>query len=267
MRRLFGVFGILAFVGAVVTGAQGYSGGPVRNVTDLSTTCAGCHSSMQKGQLRAEPEAFAAGQVAENKHYKAIEAGTGPYQQMDGRERKLLLDDVKAMDGVASVTLKAPAAAKPGQEIEVTVTVKGGHGAVAVMLLDTDLRYQSRSVAGDGWLITGAPKVWGSDGKEQTRWTDSRAQGLKKNINVAVIFDLKADVAAKKFPEGKVNWKARAPREPGNYTMTAALLYGTEKASPAGRVEQVGGVAPAGGPGGPSGRVLFSRVHAIAVRP
>lgn len=267
MRRFFGAFGALAFVGAVVTVAQGYSGGPVRNVTDLSTTCAGCHSSAKKEQLRAEPEAFAAGQVVENKHYKAIETGAGPYQQMDGKERKRLLDDVKAMDGIASVTLKAPASAKPGQEIEVTVTVKGGHGAVAVMLLDTDLRYQSRSVAGDGWLITGAPKVWGSDGREQTRWTDSRAQGLKKNINVAVIFDLKADVTAKKFPEGKVTWKVRAPREPGSYTMTAALLYGTEKASPAGRIEQVGGIVPAGGPGGPSGRVLFSRVHIVAVRP
>src|SRR5947209_6863547 len=117
----------------------GYSGGPLRNVTDLAPTCAGCHSSYSKDQLRNEPEAFANGQVKENKHYKAIEDGSGPYQQMSPADRQKLLADVKLMDELASVNLSAPASLRPGQEAQVTVTVKGGHGVVGVLLLDTDL--------------------------------------------------------------------------------------------------------------------------------
>ncbi len=267
MKRPFRVFGLLTLAGSfVASSAQGFTGGPLFNVTDLSPSCAICHSSMQKEQLRVDPEAFQRSQVVENKHYKAIETGSGPYQQLDDKERKDLLRDVKIVDANASVTLSVPAAVKPGQEIRVTATVKGGDGVVGVMLLDTDLRYQSRSIAGDGWLIVGAPKVGGADGKEQTRWTDSRAQGLRKNINFALIFDMKSDLAAKKFPEGKVTWTVKAPTEPGSYTMTAAFLYGSEKASPAGRVEQLGGIFPQGGPEGPSGRILFSKVHTITVR-
>lgn len=267
MARISRVCGLLIFTGGfVASGAQGYNGGPLRNITDLSSTCAVCHSSMQKEQLRADPDALQSSQVVENKHYKALETGSGPYQQLDERTRKRLLQDVKAMDANASVALAAPAAVKPGQEIQVTATVRGGDGVVGVMLLDTDLRFQSRSIAGEGWLIAGAPKVWGTDGKEQTRWTDGRAKGLRKNVNFVLIFDVKSDLAAKKFPEGKVTWTVKAPLEPGIYTMTAAFLYGTEKASPAGRVEQIGGTFPQGGPGGPSGRVLFSKVHTITIR-
>ena len=99
----------------------GYSGGPLRNVTDLAPTCAGCHSSYSKDQLRNEPEAFANGQAKENKHYKAIEDGSGPYQQMSLADRQKLLADVKLMDELASVNLSAPASLRPGQEAQVTV--------------------------------------------------------------------------------------------------------------------------------------------------
>src|SRR5439155_359246 len=82
--------------------------GPLRNVTDLAPTCAGCHSSFNKEQLRGEPEAFAAGQVKETKHYKAIEEGAGPYAQMSPADRQKLLADVKLMDELAGITLSAP---------------------------------------------------------------------------------------------------------------------------------------------------------------
>jgi len=66
MRRTISILGILTLTGLfVASGAQGYNGGPLRNVTDLSPHCAGCHSSMQKEQLRTEPEAFAASQFVE----------------------------------------------------------------------------------------------------------------------------------------------------------------------------------------------------------
>lgn len=267
MRRAICILGILALTALfAASGAQGYSGGPLRNVTDLSPTCAGCHSSMQKEQLRVEPEAFAASQFVENKHYKQLEAGEGPYKDMAPADRQKLLEDVRTHDANASVTLSVPSSVRPGQEVQVTATVKGGSGVVGVMLLDTDLRFQSRPISGDGWVIAGAPKVWGPDGREQTRWVDSRGPGLKKNLNVAVIFDMKSDIAAKKFPEGKVTWTVRAPQEPGSYSMAVAFIYGSEKASPVGSVERAGTVFPRGGPAGPSSHILFSRVQQITVR-
>lgn len=261
--------GMVVTLAAVLTSgaAQGYSGGPLRNVTDLNTTCAGCHSSMQKEQLRVEPEAFAAAQLVENKHYKGLEEGSGPYKDMSPDDRQKLLADVKLMDQNASVTVTAPASARPGQEIQITATVRGGHGVVGVFLMESDLRFQGRSLTSDGWVIVGAPKIWGNDGKEQTKWLDSRGPDLKKNLASVLIFDQQADVAAKKFPQGKVVWTVRAPQTPGTYQVAVGFAYGTEKASPHGRVTNPSGaVLPRGGGLGPSGHILFSKVQTISLR-
>ena len=138
---------------------------------------------------------------------------------------------------------------------------------VGVWLMESDLRFQGRAIQSDGWLVVGAPKVWGSDGKEQTKWIDSRGQGLKKNLNAVLIFDQQADLAAKKFPEGKVTWTVQAPHTPGTYTVAAAFQYGTEKASSVGRVTTPAGViVPRGGPAGPSGHIMFSKVATVTVR-
>ncbi len=247
--------------------AFGYANGPVRNVTDLSSTCAACHSSMQREQLRELPPAVADGHMVENRHYKAIEAGEGGYKDMSPQDRAKLLQDVKAMDAAAHVTLVAPTSARPGQEVTATVTAMGGAGpAVGLFLVDTLSRYQSRTVASDGWTIVGAPKVWGPDGQEQTRWVDSRAEGLKKNLNFVLVFGVKSDLEKKVFPESKVMWTLRAPQTPGTYTLVAAFHYGTEKASPVGAVERAGTVLPRGGGGGPSGHILFSQPITVTVR-
>jgi hypothetical protein len=251
----------------IAPGVQAYTGGPLRNVTDLAPTCAGCHSSYSKDQLRADPEAFANSQVKENKHYKALEEGTGPYQQMPPADRQKLLADVKLMDELASITLSAPSSLRPGQEAQITATVKGGHGVVGVLLLDTDLRFQARPLQGDGWLVVGPPKVWGGDGQEQTKWADSRAPGLKKNLNSAIIFDQKTDLAARKLAEGRVVWTVRAPQEPGTYSISAAFHYGAERASSVGTVTTpTGAVLPRGGPGGPSARIMFAKPVTVTVR-
>jgi len=247
--------------------AAAYPGGPVRNVTDLAPTCASCHSSVSKEQLRNEPDAFAASQVKENKHYKAIEDGAGPYQQMSPADRQKLLSDVKLMDELAAITISAPASLRPGQETQIAVAVKGGNGPVGVFLVDTDLRFQARPIQGNGWVIVGAPKAWGSDGKEQTRWVDSRAPGLPKNLNSMVIFDQKTDLATKKPAEGKVMWTVKAPQEPGTYTVTAAFHYGTERASEVGTVTTpTGATFPRGGPAGPSGHIMFAKPVTVTVR-
>jgi hypothetical protein len=171
------------------------------------------------------------------------------------------------MDELASVTLAGPASLRPGQEAQITVTVKGGHGVVGVFLLDTDLRFQARPIQGDGWVIVGQPKIWGSDGQEQTKWVDARAPGLKKNLNSALIFDQRTDLAARKVAEGRVVWTIRAPQEPGTYSMTAAFHYGAERASPVGTVTTpTGAVLPRGGPGGPSARIMFAKPVSVTVR-
>ena len=258
---------LLAFALLWAGPAPAYNGGPLRNVTDLTPPCAGCHSSVGKEQLRVEPDAFAASLLVENRHYKAIEEGAGPYKDMSPADRQKLLADVKLMDQNTSATVSAAPTLKPGQEAQITATVRGGHGVVGVWLMESDLRYQGRSVSADGWFIVGAPKVWGGDGKEQTKWVDSRGPGLKKNLNAVLIFDQQADLASKKFPEGKVTWTVQAPHAPGTYTLVVAFQYGTEKASSVGSVTTAAGaVLPRGGPGGPSGHILFSKPITVTVR-
>jgi len=266
MTRLV-VVGISMVVLAVAPGVEAYNGGPLLIVTDLASSCAGCHSSVQKEQVRNAPEAFQSSQWVENKHYKQIEEGAGPYKEMSPADRARLLADVKAIDAAASAVLAGPTAAKPGQEMTVTATVKGGAGPViGVFLLDTDLRLQTRAITADGWFIVGAPKVTGPDGQAQTRWTDGRADGLPKNINSALVFSHKSDLEKKAFPESKVTWTLRAPHDPGTYTLYVAFHYGTEKASPVGAVERAGTVFPRGGPAGPSGHILFSKPLTVTVR-
>jgi hypothetical protein len=268
MKRFAHRLGVFALLWPLsVPPAHAYVGGPLRNVTDLAPTCAGCHSSFTRDQLRNEPEAFASGQVKETKHYKAIEEGSGPYEKMSPADRQKLLADVKVMDENAAITLNAPASLRPGQEAQITVTVKGGQGVVGVWLVDTDIRFQARPIQGDGWVIVGAPKIWGSDGQEQTKWADSRAAGLKKNLNSAIIFDQKTDLAAKKFADGKVVWTIKAPQEPGTYSVTAAFHFGAERASSVGTVTTpTGQVLPRGGPGGPSARIMFAKPVMVTVR-
>jgi hypothetical protein len=254
---------LLAFAVSV----EAYSGGPVLLVTDLASACATCHSSMQKEQLRNLPEAMQAAQWVENKHYKQIEAGDGPYKDMTPADRARLLADVKAIDAAASVVLSGPTSARPGQDITLTATVKGGGGPViGVFLLDTDVRFQTRPATADGWLVVGAPRITGPDGQPQTRWTDGRAEGLPKNLNSALIFNHKSDLEKKEFPESKVTWTLRAPQGAGTYNLYVAFHYGSEKASPVGQVERAGTVFPRGGPSGPSGHILFSKPVTVTVR-
>jgi hypothetical protein len=270
MRGWLRLIAVLASSSVVIvaTRAHGYNGGPLRNVTDLTTQCASCHSSVGKEQLRVEPEAFAATQLVESKHYKAIEDGAGGYKDMSPADRQKLLADVKMMDDNATVALSVSSTTlKPGQEVQITATVRGGHGVVGVWLMESDLRWQGRSIQSEGWFIVGAPKVWGADGKEQTRWVDSRGPGLKKNLNSVLIFDQQTDLAARKYADGKVTWTVRAPQAPGTYTVAAAFQYGTEKASPVGQVTTAAGaLLPRGGPGGPSGHIKFSKVVTVTVQ-
>jgi hypothetical protein len=242
-----------------------WSGGPVYNVTDLDPKCAVCHASVTKDQLRTEPAGVANYLFVENLHYKAIEDGKGPYQSMAPADRQKLLADVKAVDQGASVTMSVPTTLQPGQEVQITVSAQGGNEVLAVALVDTDLRQKARIIQADGWQIVGPPKVVDSRGAEQTKWVEGRGT-LSKNINSAVIWDQKADLAAKKFAGGKATWTVKAPQQPGTYSLTAVLFHGTEKASSAGTVMVGTTVAPRAGSWGNAGRVVFSKPVTVTVR-
>ncbi|MBI4588393.1 MAG: hypothetical protein HY725_06110 [Candidatus Rokubacteria bacterium] len=268
LRTLFPAPVALLLIGVVGLGsAHGYPNGPLIHVSDLAPACAGCHSSMSADQVRNLPPDFAGKQVVDAKHYQAILAGAGAYKDLGPADREKLVEDIKLMDANSTVSLSAPSTAARGQNITVTVTVKGGAGpVVGVFLLESNLRYQARPIASDGWMVVGAPKVIGPDGAEQTKWVDSRAEGAKKNLSFVLVYGVKSDLARKSFPESKITWTLRAPLDPGKYTLAAAFSYGTEKASALGAVPQVGGsVLPRGGGAAASGHLKFSPVATITV--
>ncbi|HEY2389494.1 MAG TPA: hypothetical protein VGK30_21270 [Candidatus Binatia bacterium] len=248
--------------------AGAYPNGTGEYVTDAGPFCAGCHSSRQESQFRELPKEHAAQQLVDNKHLALITKGTGPYQSLSDADRAALVEQLRAVDTASTVTIEVPKSVKPGASVTATVKVKGGAGpVVGVMLLDSDLRYQSRTPAADGWMITAAPAVTGPDGKPQTTWTDKRAAGLGKNINYVMVYGMKGDAVAKTFSSATVAYTLTAPTKPGDYTLAAALLYGTEKASPLSTVKKTGFDLPMGGFAGASGRILFTDAQKVTVTP
>ena len=257
---------------AVLLGLYGslfaYPGGTPRIVTNASPYCAGCHSSANPEQLRDMPADAASHQLPESKHYSSIQNGEERYGSMKPEDRAKLLESVKAMDANCKVNLAASAAAvKANGTFSVTVTTKGGAGpVVGVMLTDNDLRFESGPVQCAGFYITKAPDVIGPDGKPQSKFLDGRYAQLGKNINYVNVQGVKSDPSTNTYPECKVTYTLRAPSEPGEYSISAAFLYGTEKASPLGRVETPDGrVMPAGGNSANSGRIQFAKPVKIKV--
>jgi hypothetical protein len=245
-----------------------YPGGTPRFVTNAAPYCATCHSSVGSEQLRDMAAEAAANMLPENRHYSAISKGDDRYQKLEPADRDKLLAAVKAMDANSHVDLTTSAArVKRLGFLTVTVTTRGGAGpVVGVMLTDTNLRFQASPVQAEGFLITKAPEVTGPDGKPQTKFIDGRLAELTKNINYVNIQDVKSDPDANLYPTCKVTYTLRAPAAPGAYTISAAFLYGTEKASPLGRVESPDGrVLPLGGQGAGSGRIQFAKPLKITV--
>ena len=270
MRRLIAVgVAYLACAMGLASQIRAYPGGTARVVTNASPYCANCHSSTSVDQLRDIPAEAAGGQMPERRHYSEISAGEGDYGKLSAEDRQMFLTDIKAMDANSSVSIAASSSTvKRLAPLTVTVTTKGGAGpVVGVMLTDNDLRFQSSPLQTEGFLITQAPQVTGPDGKPQTQFLDGRLKDLSKNINYVNIQSVKSDPRAGVYPECKVVYTLRAPSDPGEYTVSAAFLYGTEKASPLGRVEAPGGrVMPLGGQGAHAGRIQFAKPLKVSVK-
>ncbi len=218
--------------------------------------------------MRGMGSGMAEGELAVYKHLLAIKERREAYKGMSPEDSKKLLEYVQMIDQHTHVSLDAPSQAMVNGEVEVIAQFEGGSGPViGLMLLDNNLRWESRSLAADGWLILDAPKVIGPDGKTQMKFLDHRTKGLAKNLSYVIVDGIAADLEKKTFSSGSVTWRLKAPRDPGTYTLAIAILYGTEKATVLGRGQTMEGIGqlPRGGFEGHSGRILFSGVQTIRV--
>ncbi|GIX49214.1 MAG: hypothetical protein KatS3mg131_3425 [Candidatus Tectimicrobiota bacterium] len=233
-------------------------------VSDAAPFCAGCHASTDAAYHPELPAAASQAQVYTSKHYAALEKGDGAYRLLSAQEREQLLALAKKIDQHASVTLEAPSSAAPGEVITVTVTARGGIGPqVGLMLVDAPLRYQARPIQATGWYIVEAPQVIGPDGQAQTTWLARRYDPRSTNLNFVLVYGVKAEPERDRYPTVKVTYRLRAPQDPGEYTMTAAFLYGTADPDELKTGEYVN---PPGGTTAPSGRVQFADVARIRVQ-
>ncbi len=268
LRRWIAVGACCACAMGVASQLGAYPGGTPRFVTNAAPYCAGCHSSTSAAQVPDLAADAAAGQLAERRHYGEINGGEEDYAKLSAQDREKLIADIKTMDANCRVSLSVSSdRVKRLAPLTVTVTTKGGAGpVVGVMLTDNDLRYQSSPIQAEGFFITQAPEVTGPQGERQAQFLDGRIKDLPKNINYVNIAGVASDPRAGTYPECKVVYTLKAPSVPGIYTISAAFLYGTEKASPLGRVEAPGGrVMPLGGQGAHSGRIQFAKLAKVTV--
>ena len=246
-----------------------YPGGTPRVVTNATPFCTNCHSSTSADQLKDMPADAASGMLPDHRHYTEINSGEEGYGKLSADDRQKLITAIKAMDANSRVELSVSATSvKPGAPLTATVKTRGGAGpVVGVMLTDNDQRFQSSPVQVEGFLITQPPAVTGPDGKSQTKFLDARVAGLNKNINYVNIQEVYSNPDAGKYAECQVVYSLKAPCDPGQYTISAAFLYGTEKASSLGRVEGPGGrIMPVGGQAAHSGRVQFAKPVTVTVK-
>jgi hypothetical protein len=252
-----------AFDGSI---AWSYPGGPLEDVTDAAPYCAGCHSSVDANQLR-DLQGQRAQEMLAASHIATIKAGQNVYSKLTPEQRTQLAADLEKVDANAQISLDVPTTLHPGASFAAKVSTQGGSGPViGVMLLDQDLRNQTRAIEAEGFEIVGAPNVIGPDGKQQEQWEARRYDDLARNLNFLVVFGVNADLSRNQFSSTKVIYNLAAPSKPGKYTICAAFLYGTEKASPLGRVEIHGHTQPLGGFAGKSGRIKFTELKSIVVR-
>ncbi len=248
--------------------SMAYPGGTPQYVTDVAPFCTSCHSSVSAAQLAGVPEKRVEKELAANKHIaeilQALEGSA--YHGLTETERQELVRGIEAIDAASRVRLNAPTRIKVGQVFEVMVAAIGGAGPViGLSLVDAAHRWQARPAPSVGWRIVAAPRILGPDGKEQTQFIDGRVAGLSPAISYVNVYGVSADPGRGRYDSVTVTFRLQAPATPGSYPLVAAFLYGTEKASPHGAVQEVWGVRPLGGFTGHSGRVRFSEPLQIEV--
>ncbi len=248
------------------TGAEAYPGGTPNYQTDVAPYCASCHSSRSAEALAGVGER-ADKEVAERKHIAVILAGEKGYASLGEADRKILAEQIRALDVASSVTMKAPPTVVVGQEFDVMVQVTGGAGpAVGVALVDANHRWFARPASSVGFVTVAPPDIEGPDGKPQVEWLSKRPESQLRNLSFVNVTGIASDSAAKQWASARVTFHLRAPDRPGSYPLTAVYLYGTEKSSVLGyTTNPVGWKEVRGGVGGGSGRVMFTPVQQVIV--
>lgn len=237
--------------------APAYPNGPTQYATDMLPACASCHAVRDSATMPEMPAALAQRELPESKHYGLVRAQQppSPYLELTDEQKARLIQEAEQIDRDASVRIDAPNEVKRGENITLTIKARGGNGpAIGLMLVDRPYRYQARAATADGWVIVGPPRVRGQGGKEQTTWLDKRIKGTPRNLSFILVMDQRYDPDKGAMPEGEITYTLTAPDMVGDYTLTAAFLYGTENTSHAGFFQR------------PSGRILFSEPHRIRVR-
>ncbi|TAL11794.1 MAG: hypothetical protein EPO02_03580 [Nitrospirae bacterium] len=254
----------LSILAAAVALADPY--GPSHAVTDMAPFCASCHASTSPDQLRELPADLAAGETVDGKHVNRIRTDPA-YKDLGPEDRDMLIAAVKWIDKYASVRILSPTQARRNSRIDVTVVTRGGAGpVVGVALVDSTLRFQARPLTSSGFKVVGPALVYGPGGKPQAQWAERRYRGSDMGLATVMIDGVQGDALAGRVDETRTTWVLRVPPEPGTYTIAAAFFYGTEKGQPLGTVMSNGRAGPRGGPGGASGRIMFSEPVKIGVK-
>jgi hypothetical protein len=259
------VMGLLANFGAGK--ASAYPGGTPDFQTDVGPYCAACHSSTAEHDLVGLGDRATA-ELAMNKHYAAIRAGTGKYSELSEQDRGQLIELLTAVDLNSTIMLEFPAQVAPGETFQITVKVTGGAGpSVGVGLVDRPHRFYARPASALGWKVVGAPTIIGPQGP-QSSWIERRPEREGRNITFVNVEGVESSADEGRWSRAKIIYTLKAPAVIGDYPLVGAYFYGTEtgvKISTKSHPEF--GPQPLGGVLGKSGRVKFSETAVIAVKP
>ena len=251
---------------ALPLSAGAYPGGTPSYQTDAAPYCAGCHSSRDAEALAGAGDK-AAKDVAESKHIAVILSGQKGYASLSEQDRQTLAAQIRALDAASTVTVRAPAAVKPGDTFQVEVALTGGAGpVVGVALVDAAHRWYARPISSAGFAVVAPPEITGSDGQPRVDWIEKRPAAAGRNLSFVNVTGIESDSAAGTWDSAQVVFTLRAPDRPGSYPLTAAYFYGTEKSTLLGyTTTPVGWKDVRGGTAGGSGRVMFAPVTSIRV--
>lgn len=257
-----GVLGVSVFAG----GAVAFPGGTPDFQTDVGPYCAGCHSSTSEEDLSGLGDRAKA-ELAVNKHYGAIRAGTGKYADLSEVDRATLVELLSAVDQNSTIALEFPSSVVPGSTFQVIVKLTGGAGpAVGVGLVDRPHRFFARPASALGWEVVGAPTIVGQKGP-QSEWLDRLPEREGRGITFVNVGGVHSNAETDKWSRAKVIFTLKAPNEAGDYPLVGAYFYGTETGTALStRVDPELGPQPLGGALGQSGRVKFSRTAVISVK-
>ena len=267
MKYLRFGWALAATLVALAPVATAYPGGTPNYQPNVAPYCASCHSSRSAEALAGAGER-AGKEVAERKQIALIVNGKGKgYAALSEADRKILADQIRALDAASTVTLQAPDSVKRGQTFQVVVDVTGGSGPVGgVGLVDRAHRWYARPATAAGWTVVMPPQIVAA-GEPAMQWLEKRPEAADRNLTFVNVPGVSSDSAAETWGSAQVTFTLRAPDQTGSVPLGAVFLYGTEKSTVLGyTTNAVGWKEVRGGTGGGSGRILFAPVKQIQVQ-